>query len=192
LTYDFYRKGKERTDLTIKDLEPLINSGAFNEMGGLYKSDIIEKNLIDAFVPFLPLEKEHIESCIIDYLKQDYNKPNPRQDPGTEFIERVYFAFIISQLLFSELLFILLINNCLSFDERSQMKWNIFHPILNSIQRLVAKEWIRKWMFSSHLIDCILYLLYIFITKFILFIETYILRIYFILKTSDFEFVVNF
>jgi hypothetical protein len=112
LTYDFYREGKERTDLTIKDLEPLINSGAFNEMGGLYKSDIIEKNLIDAFVPFLPLEKKHIERCIIDCLKQNHNKSNPLQDPGTEFIKTVCFAFTISQLLFSELFFILLINNC--------------------------------------------------------------------------------
>jgi hypothetical protein len=149
LTHDFYLEGKERTDLTIKDLEPLISSGAFNQRGGLHKSDIIEKNLIDAFVPFLPLEKKHIERCIIDYLKQSCNKSNPTLDPGTEFIKRViYFAFTISQLLFSELFFILLINNCFSFDERSQMKWNIFHPILNSIQRLVAKEWRRKSIFS--------------------------------------------
>ncbi len=154
LTYNFYLKGKERTDLTIKDLEPLISSGAFNEWGGLHKSDIIEKNLIDAFVPFLPLEKKHIELCIIDYLKQRYNKSNPTQDPGTEFIKTVCFAFIMNLLLFSELLFILLINNCLSFNERSQMKWNIFRPELNSIQRLVAKEWRRKSMFF--LINCIL------------------------------------
>ncbi len=113
LTYDFYLKGKERTDLTIKDFEPLISSGAFTEMGGLYKSGIIEKNLIDAFVPFLPLEKKHIELCIIDYLKQRHNKSNPTQDPGIEFIETVCFAFIMNLLLFSKLLFILLINNCL-------------------------------------------------------------------------------
>ncbi len=120
LTYDFYREGKERTNLTIKDFEPLIKSGAFNEMGGLYKSDIIEKNLIDAFVPFLPLEKKHIELCIIDCLKQNHNKQNPKRDPGIEFIKTVCFAFTISPynisnniLLFSELFFILLINNCL-------------------------------------------------------------------------------
>ncbi len=113
LTYDFYLKGKERTDLTIKDLEPLISSGAFNERGGLHKSGIIEKNLIDAFVPFLPLEKKHIELCIIDYLKQRHNKLNPTQDPGIEFIKVVCFAFTMNLLLFSQLLFILLINNCL-------------------------------------------------------------------------------
>ncbi|CAG2119042.1 unnamed protein product, partial [Medioppia subpectinata] len=72
--YDYHLSGRERTDITIKDLEPLINSGAFNEDGGLYKSDIVEKNLIDAFVPFLPLEKKHIKLCINDYLRQHYNK----------------------------------------------------------------------------------------------------------------------
>jgi hypothetical protein len=113
LTHDFYLSGKERKDLTIKDLEPLISSGAFNERGGLHKSDIIEKNLINAFVPFLPLEKKHIELCIIDYLKQRYNKPDPTKDPGIKFIKEVCFAFTMNLLLFSELLFILLINNCL-------------------------------------------------------------------------------
>ncbi|XP_054164533.1 torsin-1A-like [Oppia nitens] len=87
--YDFHLLGKERTDLTIKDLEPLMNSGAFNEDGGLYKSDIVEKNLIDAFVPFLPLEKKHIKMCIQDHLKYHYNKSDPLKEPGEEFIRQV-------------------------------------------------------------------------------------------------------
>ncbi|CAG2123587.1 unnamed protein product, partial [Medioppia subpectinata] len=56
---------------------------------GLYKSDIVEKNLIDAFVPFLPLEKKHIKLCINDYLRQHYNKSDPMVDPGEEFIRNV-------------------------------------------------------------------------------------------------------
>lgn len=32
--------------------------------GGLYKSRIIDKVLVDYFVPFLPLERGHIISCI--------------------------------------------------------------------------------------------------------------------------------
>lgn len=41
-----------------------------------YESLIIFKNLITAYVPFLPLEKKHIRSCIIDYLikKEQYNE----------------------------------------------------------------------------------------------------------------------
>ncbi|CAG2178641.1 unnamed protein product [Oppiella nova] len=88
-TYEYHLSGRERTDLSMKDLEPLINSGAFNENGGLYKSDIVEKNLIDAFVPFLPLEKKHIKLCIYDYLRLHYNKSTPFVDPGEEFIRKV-------------------------------------------------------------------------------------------------------
>lgn len=43
---------------------------------GFYESLIIFNNLITAYVPFLPLEKKHIRSCIIDYLikKEQYNE----------------------------------------------------------------------------------------------------------------------
>lgn len=32
--------------------------------GGFYRSDLIRSHLIDHYVPFLPLEKEHITKCI--------------------------------------------------------------------------------------------------------------------------------
>ena len=48
-------------DLLPQDLEPLIAAGAFNEEGGLQYSRVIEKNLVDVFVPFLPLERKHVK-----------------------------------------------------------------------------------------------------------------------------------
>lgn len=43
---------------------------------GFYESPIVFKNLMTAYVPFLPLEKKHIRSCIKDYLinKNYYHK----------------------------------------------------------------------------------------------------------------------
>ena len=38
--------------------------GAFNEVGGLQYSRMIEKSLVDVFVPFLPLERRHVKICI--------------------------------------------------------------------------------------------------------------------------------
>lgn len=32
--------------------------------GGLQASDLIDHSLIDHFVPFLPLERSHVEQCI--------------------------------------------------------------------------------------------------------------------------------
>ncbi|XP_076353004.1 torsin-1A-like [Tachypleus tridentatus] len=69
VAFEFWLEGKDRTEITLKDIEPLINKGAFNEKGGLSKSDIIQKSLIDIYVPFLPLEKQHVIHCINDDLK---------------------------------------------------------------------------------------------------------------------------
>ena len=48
----------------MTDLEPLVADGAFNEVGGLQYSRMIEKSLVDVFVPFLPLERRHVKICI--------------------------------------------------------------------------------------------------------------------------------
>ena len=45
-------------------LEPLIAAGAFNEAGGLQFSRVIERSLVDVFVPFLPLERTHVKTCV--------------------------------------------------------------------------------------------------------------------------------
>ncbi|XP_035227636.1 torsin-1B-like [Stegodyphus dumicola] len=67
--FNFWLDGKDREDITLRDIEPLINKGAFNENGGLQHSEIVEKNLIDVYVPFLPLEKKHVKQCIVEELK---------------------------------------------------------------------------------------------------------------------------
>ena len=51
-------------------MEPLIAAGAFNEAGGLQYSRMIEKNLVDVFVPFLPLERRHVKTCIRNELNR--------------------------------------------------------------------------------------------------------------------------
>lgn len=38
--------------------------------GGLWHSELILKNLITAYVPFLPLERRHVKQCIRDGLVQ--------------------------------------------------------------------------------------------------------------------------
>ena len=36
--------------------------------GGFYNSDLLLRHIISAYIPFLPLEREHIRHCIKDYL----------------------------------------------------------------------------------------------------------------------------
>lgn len=41
---------------------------SFDLTGGMWHSELILKNLITAFVPFLPLERRHVKQCIKDSL----------------------------------------------------------------------------------------------------------------------------
>ncbi|XP_014208976.1 torsin-like protein [Copidosoma floridanum] len=61
-----WKSGVSREETTIRDFEPLITIGAFNEEGGLHKSGTIESKLIDHHIPFLPMEEKHLIECIKD------------------------------------------------------------------------------------------------------------------------------
>jgi len=65
-----WRAGRKREEISFRDLEPLIAAGAFNEQGGLQYSRMIEKNLVDVFVPFLPLERRHVRTCVANELRR--------------------------------------------------------------------------------------------------------------------------
>jgi len=56
--------GRVRESLEYTDLEHLVNKGAFNELGGLQHSSLIDSSLIDVFLPFLPLERRHVKLCV--------------------------------------------------------------------------------------------------------------------------------
>nr|XP_060613483.1 torsin-1A-like [Anolis sagrei ordinatus] len=62
---DFWRKGKKRTDLELRDVETTVSVSVFNNKNsGFWHSSLIDRNLIDYFVPFLPLEFRHVKMCI--------------------------------------------------------------------------------------------------------------------------------
>lgn len=66
-----WENGVKREDTKLQDFENLISIGAFNEKGGFHFSDTIETSVIDHYIPFLPLEKEHVEKCIkVAFLKR--------------------------------------------------------------------------------------------------------------------------
>jgi len=62
--------GKQRDKISLMDLEPLVSAGAFNEEGGLQHSRMIGNNLVDVFVPFLPLERHHVKTCVRKEFKR--------------------------------------------------------------------------------------------------------------------------
>lgn len=62
--------GRFRDETTLMDFERIAELGAYNVIGGLQDSKLIESHVIDHFVPFLPLEQRHVEQCI----KKEFNK----------------------------------------------------------------------------------------------------------------------
>lgn len=70
-------EGTPREKIRITDFEH-IAAIATRKIGGLRTADIITTELIDNFIPFLPLERRHIESCVrAEFLK--FN-PGPREE----------------------------------------------------------------------------------------------------------------
>lgn len=80
----FWRDGVRREDIKLSDFEKLIAQGAFNEQGGFHHSDTIRSNLIDHYIPFLPMQVEHIRLCILDEFAR-----RKVSNPSEESIEEV-------------------------------------------------------------------------------------------------------
>lgn len=59
-----WEEGRQRHTTKLQDFENLISVGAFNERGGFYHSDTIDSNVIDHYIPFLPLEEVHVKKCL--------------------------------------------------------------------------------------------------------------------------------
>ena len=70
IAYRTWKDGKGRESITYHDLEHLIRSGAFNEKGGLHKSNVVDRHLVDFYVPFLPMERVHVRQCIEFHIQK--------------------------------------------------------------------------------------------------------------------------
>ncbi|KAJ8404453.1 hypothetical protein AAFF_G00337200 [Aldrovandia affinis] len=63
---DFWSEGREREELKLKDLEGALSLEVFNNRNsGFWHTSLIDKNLVDFFVPFLPLEYSHVRMCVL-------------------------------------------------------------------------------------------------------------------------------
>uniref|UniRef100_A0A3P8XDM4 AAA+ ATPase domain-containing protein n=1 Tax=Esox lucius TaxID=8010 RepID=A0A3P8XDM4_ESOLU len=61
---DFWKAGKDREEIELKDLEMALSLSVFNNKNsGFWHISLIDKNLVDFFVPFVPLEYKHLVQC---------------------------------------------------------------------------------------------------------------------------------
>ena len=85
-----WKEGMKREDITIKQMEEVINLGEFNKKGGFWHSSLIENNLIDHFIPFMPLERSRIKMCAKADLEQK-GHPVTEQILNNVADELIYF-----------------------------------------------------------------------------------------------------
>lgn len=64
ISLQLWQEGKNRDNYKLRTFEKVIKDVTFNDEGGFYRSDLILSHLIDHYIPFLPLEKEHVTKCI--------------------------------------------------------------------------------------------------------------------------------
>ena len=53
-----------RDSSELRHFESILEHAAYNMEGALENSKAVESSVIDHYVPFLPLEKNHVEMCI--------------------------------------------------------------------------------------------------------------------------------
>uniref|UniRef100_A0A8P4KCN0 Torsin-1A C-terminal domain-containing protein n=1 Tax=Dicentrarchus labrax TaxID=13489 RepID=A0A8P4KCN0_DICLA len=73
---NFWKEGREREEIKLRDLEMSLSTSAFNDDGGWWQSRLISKNLVNFFVPFLPLEYRHVIQCVMAEMKARGLKPD--------------------------------------------------------------------------------------------------------------------
>ncbi|XP_044190604.1 torsin-1A-like isoform X1 [Thunnus albacares] len=78
---DFWNAGRDRKEIELKDLETSLSVSAFNIKSGLWRSSFTE-NLVDFFIPFLPLEYQHVVQCARAQMKARGLEPD--QDVADE------------------------------------------------------------------------------------------------------------
>lgn len=64
------KNGELRENIKLSSFEQILQKASYNLDGGFKKAGLIEQHVIDHYIPFLPLEKHHVQQCIsAEFLK---------------------------------------------------------------------------------------------------------------------------
>lgn len=71
-----FRKGHKRQKIKTSEMEEILSLASLKKLGGLKDSTIIKSGLVDFFIPFLPLERQHLKLCAAVDIKRRYSDKN--------------------------------------------------------------------------------------------------------------------
>jgi ATP-dependent Clp protease ATP-binding subunit ClpA len=120
--------GMFRAETKLHHFEEIAKLGAYNIDGGLKNSQAIVQSVIDHYIPFLPLEREHIEKCI----RVEFEKHGVRYvtEQIVEKIIRRFVAFDKNNLF--------AINGCKNLDKKIDMEAEEF---LRELPKITHEKW---------------------------------------------------
>ncbi|XP_063722768.1 torsin-like protein [Symsagittifera roscoffensis] len=73
MAYQYDQKGLSAHDIPTLEVETVLKAIAFaDKQGSFYKSLILAHHLIDFFVPFFPLDKNHVKCCIRNEVERRF------------------------------------------------------------------------------------------------------------------------
>ena len=83
----FFVRSKNREEIKMKSMNKLLRAIAY-ESGGMKKAALIDSHLINFHVPFLPLERKHIQKCAeVELIKAHKKVSRKRLDDIAEELE---------------------------------------------------------------------------------------------------------
>ncbi|XP_063076169.1 torsin-1A-like [Engraulis encrasicolus] len=73
---DFWNKGRDREEIQLEDLEAKVSLWIFNTKGAFWHASFMDEHLVDAYVPFLPLEFKHVVQCVLAEMESRGIEPD--------------------------------------------------------------------------------------------------------------------
>ena len=68
--------GRDRRSITREEMQRVISDKIFIEAGAFKNSEFVSREVVDAYIPFLPLEKNHVKKCILRAIEQRDYEPD--------------------------------------------------------------------------------------------------------------------
>ncbi|XP_070811738.1 prosalusin [Pituophis catenifer annectens] len=78
MALELWRDRRDREEISRRDLEAsILEAISKDPQNGFWRSGILEQNLIDVFVPFLPLRQHHVKQCVVNEMAGQGLTPRP-------------------------------------------------------------------------------------------------------------------
>ncbi|XP_070614937.1 prosalusin [Erythrolamprus reginae] len=69
IALELWRDRRDREEISRQDVEAaILDAISKDPQNGFWRSEILEQNLIDVFVPFLPLRQHHVKQCVVNEM----------------------------------------------------------------------------------------------------------------------------